>query len=406
MLPDFTTPLASSIRSAAKYLTGFARRRFQAQVAIEHCGASPRNAESVFGFNRKAVRRGLEELESNKPLRTGAERRGRPRVEDKMPALAGVADRLLATSSQADPKFQTSFAFTRMTGESLRKALAEELRIAEDDLPAARSLRRLMNRRNFSLKKVRKTIPLKKIDETDEIFANVEQAHQGASLDPSVLRISIDNKAKVKIGPFSRGGRSRKADDRNACDHDMEHCERAVPCGILEVESGQLTIGFSSNISTSDTVADNLQQWWLNRRSNYPHIKKLMIDLDNGPEVSSQRTQFMKRLVQFADQFGLEIELVYYPPYHSKYNAIERCWSALERHWNGSILGSFELVLQWARSMAWRQLRPIVRTLEGVYLRGVKTSKAQYAPIAARLCRKCSIEKWSVTISPLATEDS
>ena len=84
MLSDFMTPFASSIRSAAKYLTGFARRRFQAQVAIEHCGASPRHAETLFGFNRKAVQRGLEELESNKPSQGGTQRRGRPRVEDKL----------------------------------------------------------------------------------------------------------------------------------------------------------------------------------------------------------------------------------------------------------------------------------------------------------------------------------
>ncbi len=41
---------------------------------------------------------------------------------------------------------------------------------------------------------------------------------------------------------------------------------------------------------------------------------------------------------EFSDWSGLEIRLVYYPPYHSKYNRIERCWSALERHWNGTQL--------------------------------------------------------------------
>jgi len=53
-------------------------------------------------------------------------------------------------------------------------------------------------------------------------------------------------------------------------------------------------------------------------------VRKLQIELDNEPEISSSRTQFMKRLVEFADRTGLEIELVYLPPYHSKYNPIER----------------------------------------------------------------------------------
>jgi hypothetical protein len=63
----------------------------------------------------------------------------------------------------------------------------------------------------------------------------------------------------------------------------------------------------------------------------------LLIDLDNGPEIASSRTQFMKRLVEFSDQHHLTLELAYYPPYHSKYNLIERCWGILENHWNGTL---------------------------------------------------------------------
>ncbi len=166
------------------------------------------------------------------------------------------------------------------------------------------------------------------------------------------------------------------------------------------LESGQLTVGFADTRSTSDTVVDNLEQWWQDRKSFYPQIRKLMIDLDNGPESSSHRTQFMKRLVEFADANGLTIELVYYPPYHSKYNAVERCWGVLERHCNGTILKTSSLVLNWAATMTWRGISPIIRKLEGIYQRGVKLSKAEYVAVAARLDRQESIGKWSVTIIP------
>ena len=75
-----------------------------------------------------------------------------------------------------------------------------------------------------------------------------------------------------------------------------------MPCGILEIESGQLTVGLAPKTSTSDTVADNLELWWNDRKSLYPHIRTWMIDLDNGPEVSSRRTQFVKRMVAFAER--------------------------------------------------------------------------------------------------------
>ena len=96
-----------------------------------------------------------------------------------------------------------------------------------------------------------------------------------------------------------------------------------APFGILEVDCGQLFVVFGTSRETSDFIVDCLQLWWDERKSIYRHILRLQIDLDNGPEQASNRTQFIKRLVEFADKNGLVIEWVYYPPYHSKYNSIE-----------------------------------------------------------------------------------
>ena len=102
---------------------------------------------------------------------------------------------------------------------------------------------------------------------------------------------------------------------------------------------------------TSDFIADCIERWWTTNQERLVSIRKLTIDLDNGPENASCRTQFIKRMVAFADRYQLEIELVYYPPYHSKYNPIERCWGILEQHWNGTLLNSVDTVLEWARTM-------------------------------------------------------
>ena len=113
-----------------------------------------------------------------------------------------------------------------------------------------------------------------------------------------------------------------------------------------------LTIAFGTSRETSDFIADCLEQWWQDRCEHYGHIRELVINLDNGPELASGRTQFIKRLVEFADRYHLRIRLVYYPPYHSKYNPIERCWGilalflgdrALERHTTGERRDSTEL---------------------------------------------------------------
>jgi hypothetical protein len=152
--------LWTGIRHAASLLTGAKRRCFQAEIATEYCNANPRQTESWFGFNRHAVQRGLLEKEAGKTLRKTPERRGRPKVEDKLPQLAQLTDQALSETAQMDPKFQTTIAYTRVTGKQLRESFAQTLGIAVGKLPVARTLRRLMNRRNFSLRRVRKTQPV------------------------------------------------------------------------------------------------------------------------------------------------------------------------------------------------------------------------------------------------------
>ncbi len=73
--------------------------------------------------------------------------------------------------------------------------------------------------------------------------------------------------------------------------------------------------------------------------------------MDNGPESSGKRTQFLSRIVTFADKIGKAIHLVYYPPYHRKYNPIERCWGILELHWNGALLTTIDVMKKWMKSM-------------------------------------------------------
>ncbi len=185
-----------------------------------------------------------------------------------------------------------------------------------------------------------------------------------------------------------------------AADHDMHPDAVLVPAGILEVDSAQLNVVFGMSRDTADFMADCLELWWTNRQSAHPHVRRLLIDLDNGPEIASSRTQFMKRLVEFSDRHQLTLELAYYPPYHSKYNLIERCWGILENHWNGTLLGTVDTALQWTKTMRWRGVAPIVHLLHRVYQTGVRLSRPAFRPIAARLERSESLPKWSLVIRP------
>jgi hypothetical protein len=173
-----------------------------------------------------------------------------------------------------------------------------------------------------------------------------------------------------------------------------------APAGILEVADGQLTLVFGTSRDTSDFVADALDLWWADRRAAHPGVRRLLIDLDNGPSVSGTRTQFLRRMVGFVDRNGVTVELAYYPPYHSKYNRVERCWGVLENHWNGALLDSPAAALGWARTMTWRGLGPVVHFLDREYETGVRLSKSEFQPFAARLNRSAALPAWSIVISP------
>ncbi len=186
-------------------------------------------------------------------------------------------------------------------------------------------------------------------------------------------------------------------------DHDPPAKEKLVPFGILMLATGALMLLFGS-AETSDAWVDALQMWWLQVRADLVQVKRLVIYLDNGPKNSGRRTQFLKRMVQLADWSGLEIRLVYYPPYHSKYNPIERCWSALEQKWNGVLLNCLKVVLQCALRMKWKGRHPAVKRLDGEYPDGVRVASKEMKEYEARLERSATLPKHDITIKPKITD--
>jgi hypothetical protein len=172
-----------------------------------------------------------------------------------------------------------------------------------------------------------------------------------------------------------------------------------TPSGILVLATGALTLIFGSR-ETSDFWVDGLQLWWQMARGHYRQVRRLVIYLDNGPNNAGTRTQFLKRLTEFADWSGLTLRLVYYPPYHSKYNPIERCWSALEKKWNGVLLTCLKVVLQCALRMSWEGQHPTVKRLEGDYPDGIRVTGRARRELESRLERSPTLRKYDITIRP------
>jgi hypothetical protein len=214
--------------------------------------------------------------------------------------------------------------------------------------------------------------------------------------------LSIDCKATVLIGDVSRGGLTRG--DNRACDHDLGLHEKDIPWGIVEEDRGQLPITFGSSSKTSDCIVDALEAWWATlEQTEQVALARLQIKMDNGPESSGKRTQFLQRMVAFCDAIGKPIQLLYYPPYHSKYHPIERCWGILEWHWNGTKLVDVETMVEWAKTMTWKGLHPIVELSHTIYQKGIALGKAAMQAVEARLERHPALPKYDILLKPILT---
>jgi hypothetical protein len=195
------------IRSGARRLTGYQRRLFQAEVVTALCGGNARQAERRFGWGRETVEKGLHERHHGVRCLEDFAARGRQRSEQKDPQLAADLRAIVEPDTYADPELKSARRYTNLSAAEVRDALIKK-GYPKEALPSERTLRDILNRMNYRLKRIQKGKPLRKTKETDAIFADVKQVQKQVRDDPETLEISVDTKAKVALGDYARGGKN------------------------------------------------------------------------------------------------------------------------------------------------------------------------------------------------------
>ena len=223
----------------------------------------------------------------------------------------------------------------------------------------------------------------------------IKQINDEADSCSNVLRLSMDAKDRVKIGDFSRGGSSYA--NVTANDHDFGG-EYITPQGILLPKYNEVKMYFTCSKITANFIVDILQHFWTANKHRFSNVSKLVLNQDNGPECKSTRTQFIKRICEFSGQNKLDVSLAYYPPYHSKYNPIERIWAALEQHWNGNILDEIDTVLRFATNMKWKGQVPDIHFIKNKYKTGIKLDKRTMEGYENIINRDAELGKWFIDI--------
>ena len=322
--------------------------------------------------------------------------RGRKRLTEIYPYLEDDIIKIMQNSLSTDPKFKTEKQYVNMTVKEIKKQLIETGRYQENSFSNS-SLNNIINEMGYGLKKVKKTKPLKKIEETDAIFDNVHKKKEEGFNNPKIAMISIDTKEKVLLGPFSRNGYNRIQIE--AVDHELtNNC--LIPFGILDLKSNIPYFFNYTSKPTSLDLVDCIEEFFVEQYLN-SDINKLMIFLDNGPDNSGVRTIFLSGLITVVEKYNIEIELVYYPPYHSKYNMQERIWARLENIWNGFLLETVDICLNFMKNLTWNGVKSVTKLKEVKYEKGLTVNKKEMQELEYKhITRTESIKKWSVLITP------
>jgi hypothetical protein len=393
-----TEDLKLLYKKVSEKLKGSDRRQFMAEV-VKGLGIGGQTvAERELGWNRRTIRKGRQELESGEAIIDRFSDRGRKRSEVKLPNLIEDIKSIVDPVSQTDPSFKSTKLYARITAAEVRQQLIEQKSYKNEELPSVETIRRRLNELGYTLKRVVKAKPIKEIPETAAIFEEIGVINKQADNDPNVLRISMDAKVAIKVGEFDRGGKTRVI--TVALDHDFPPPITLTPYGIFLPQYNELYLFFIDSKVTADCIADCLSSWWQSVKHRFTQTHSLVINQDNGPENNSRRTQFMKRMVDFSTSSQLNLQLAYYPPYHSKYNPVERCFGWLEKHWNGSLLDSVDTVLNFARTLTVKGQNPIVTFVNQVYATGVKLTTSAMAELEQQIYRHPSLPKWFVEIFP------
>jgi hypothetical protein len=292
----------------------------------------------------------------------------------------------------------------KWTHKSIRRLSAA---LRKRRLPAGHgTVARLLREQRFSLRTNRKRRAGTSDPRRDRQFRYLARVRRWY-LTRGLPVISVDAKKKELVGNFKNPGRCWRRDSRSVLDHDFPSWAigYGIPYGIYDVghNAGYVVIGTSHETAAFAVAA--IRRWWLEVGCRlYAGTRRLLIQADGGGANGCRRWAWKVALQGLADEFGLIITVMHYPPGASKWNLIEhRMFSLISANWAGEPPVSYEVMLKFirrTRSATGFHCRARLDTAS--YATGVKITAKERAGV--RLKRRSVLPQWNYTIWPRATK--
>ena len=352
------------------------------------------------GIARSTIGRGRRELARGETLEGGRVRRpggGRKRLAEKDPTLLSDLERLVDGDSRGDPGLPL-----RWTAKSLH-ALAGELR-AQGHQISANSVAPLLRQLGFSLQANRKTREGASHPDRDAQFQHIN-AVANAALAAGQPVISVDTKKKELVGDFKNAGREwqPKGKPVPVRMHDFKDKElgKAIPYGIYDLGSDEGWVQVGIDHDTAQFAVASIRSWWKHLGcERYPNATSLTITADCGGSNGNRTRLWKVELQRLADETGLEIQVLHFPPGTSKWNKIEhRLFSFITINWRGKPLTSLETIVNLIAATTTRTgLKVYAQLDDATYPAKLKVSDAELK--AVNLDGQSFQPAWNYTINP------
>ena len=320
------------------------RRWFLATKAadLKAHGFSYRKVSKIMGTSTHTLRNGIRELLAGEGpgdgriRRTGAGRKSvLPQHPEWTQAVVQIIEPHTAGLPQDENVVWISLSVTQIMSEL--SAMGYDI--------SRYFIRQILDTLGLRERSFYKDLPMKEVKNRDEQFQRIASIREEAEA-AGLPIISIDTKKKEMLGNFKREGKAFSNGQPKAYDHDFSTFSdgQIVPHGIYDVTKniGYMTLGISHD--TSKFVCDNIARVWKEHlQEQYPSARTLVILCDGGGSNSSSHRIVKQDLMDLANNLGIRLLVVHYPPYCSKFNPIEhRLFSQITRSWNGAPLMSLQ----------------------------------------------------------------
>jgi Rhodopirellula transposase DDE domain len=330
----------------------------------------------IMGLCKQTISHGRRQLadllEGKSPQREPHPVGGRPRAEEKLPAITAALEDMLSNEVGGDP--MSAQTWVRSSARKLGRRLREK-----GFLVSNTTVWRLLKRMGFSMKTgVRKRRgPTRDPAARDEQFRYIA-SQRAAFTEARLPIISVDTKKKELIGNFRNSGRAWCKLAPEVSEHGFASEAECVatPYGVYDVTKnrGFVVVGLSHN--TPEFAATVIAKWWeAEGRVTYPSADDILILADAGGGNGNRYRAWKWKLQELlCDRFGLKATVCHYPAGCSKYNPVEyKLFSQISINWEGKPLRSLELMLGYMRGTTTSTGLTVRASLdEGVYKKGLR----------------------------------